>query len=117
MLGDGGRVRSDVVCKVVDGVLTVQKRPKDSEPSLDRYGLQEIDRRSERAVGWLSIYLSCHADSVPIRMMKRAVAYPPLPVGRVDLAANVASSAAFATVSDAIGGNGHTALTLISHNT
>ena len=52
-----------------------------------------------------------------IRMMERAGAYPPLPAPRVDLAATVPSSAAFATVSDAIGGKGHTALTLISHNT
>jgi hypothetical protein len=44
VLGDCGRGRADVLSEIVDRVLSMKQRPEDTEPSFDRYGLQQCNR-------------------------------------------------------------------------
>jgi len=64
VLGDGRRRDTDVLGEIVHGVLSVQQRPQDAEPGLDRYDPQQLGCFDELVSGGSGTYLSSHADSL-----------------------------------------------------
>lgn len=60
------RTRPHMVSKFVYGVLAVDQRPPDPQPRLHGQRLQQAYRRSEPLLRCQLIYLSVHADTVPV---------------------------------------------------